>query len=132
MQEHPEASSNVQINVLKTILYVSPRGEGDGQRMNIPCIRINAMPWKRPDIPLDSVMITTGTSLVRGPEKFTVSGQDLFRADFIHSGNYMQTRSSHIQTIANGYLVMLEVYAKDSEQLEELVSTLETLSFSAH
>jgi len=140
MQEHPEASGALQITVPKTILYVSQRGEGDGQRMGIPCIRIITAPWKGPGIgiTLDSVksqlerMSSPGTSLVRGPEKFTVSEQDFFRTDFQRPGNYGQAWVSRIQTVANGYYVVLEVFAKDRGQLEDLVSTLKTLAFSAH
>lgn len=137
MQDHPEASSAPQISVVKTILYVSQRGEGDGHRMDIPCIRINATPSNGADMTLDSIkssvgrMNSPGISLVRGPERFTVKGHEIFRTDFEHSGNNRHSVYSRIQTVANGYHVALEVYANDSEQLEELVSTIRTLSFSA-
>ena len=136
MQEHPEAGNTFRIIIPKTILYVSKRGDGDGERVTAPSVRIIAVPWNTPDLTLDSVktngerMNPPETTLVRETEQFRIGDHNCFRTEFELSGNYQHARLSRSQTIANGYLIVLEMYAQNSEQLEELIMTLKTLSFS--
>jgi len=44
LQQHPEASGNFRIMTPKIIFYASRRGDGDGQRLSFPCVRITATP----------------------------------------------------------------------------------------
>jgi thiol-disulfide isomerase/thioredoxin len=137
MQDHPELGSAFQIMVPKTILYASERGEGDGERVTAPSVRIIAVPWNTPRLTLDSVKTNTErmnppeTTLVRETEQFRIGDHDCFRTEFELSGNYQHARLSRSQTIASGYLIVLEIYAQNSEQLAGLDSTVKTFSFSS-
>jgi len=137
LQQHPESSGSLQIVVPRMIFYASQRGQGDGQRLALPCMRISAMRWNGPALTLDFLkanaekMQPAGVSLVRGPEPYTAGDQKFFRADYGNTGNNQHVWMSRIQTLADGYLLMLEFFAADQQELGQLVSTVSTLSFEA-
>ncbi|HMD96003.1 MAG TPA: redoxin family protein [Terriglobia bacterium] len=137
LQQHPESGGSPRIAVPKNIFYASQRGQGDGQRLSLPCVRISATTWNGPDLTLDSVksssekMQPPGISLVRGPEPYTAGDQKLFRADYESTGNGQHLCMSRLQTVADGYLLMLEFFAADRQELEQLVSSASTVSFEA-
>ena len=135
LQQHPESGGTPHIMVPKIIFYASRRGEGDGQRFAIPSLRITAMEWSLPELTLDTVkrdaerMEGAGMNLMRSPEVYSIGEQQLFRADFENTRTNPHSWMCHIQTVVEGYLHTLEIFAADKQELEQLARTTQSLSF---
>jgi len=133
-RQHSESGVSPRIMVPKSIFYASQRGQGDGQRLSVPCVRISATRWNGPQLTLDLVKSRSergkppGITLVRGPEPYTAGDQKFFRTDYDNGQHLLMTR---LQTVAIGYLLTLEFLAADQQELEQLVSTAGTISFDA-
>jgi hypothetical protein len=70
-----------------------------------------------------------GMKIIRGPEKFAVTDQNLYRMDFEN------TREGHtwvsiIQTVAYDHVLTIEIVASSPAQLELLVSTVKNSVFA--
>jgi thiol-disulfide isomerase/thioredoxin len=135
LQQHPESGGTPHIMVPKIIFYASRRGEGDGQRFVIPSLRITAMEWSLPELTLDTVkrdaerMEGAGMNLVRSPEEYSIGEQQLFRTDFENTRTNPHSWMCYIQTVVEGYLLTLEIFAADKQELEQLAPTTQSLSF---
>jgi thiol-disulfide isomerase/thioredoxin/Tfp pilus assembly protein PilF len=135
LQQHAESGGAGHIMVPKIVFYASRRGEGDGQRLAIPSLRITAMEWSQPELTLDSVkrdaerMGRIGMNLVRAPEEYSMGEQQLFRADFENTRSSPHSWVCRIQTVVEGHLLTLEIFATDQQELEQLASTTQSLSF---
>jgi hypothetical protein len=136
LQQSPESGGNAAIIVPKIIFYASPSGKGDGRLLAIPSLLITAGQWNSSELTLDAVkseaeqMGRQGMTLARGPEEYTVSERQFFRADFENTLTNPHSWMSRIHVLVGGYLVTLETIAASREQLEQLVLTTQNLSFA--
>jgi len=135
LQQHPELGASLRLMVPKTIFYASRSGEDDGQRLAIPCVRITVMRWNGPVLTVGSVkgdaerMNPPGMNPVGEPEEYAAGDRDFFRTDFEYTRISPHTWLSRFQGVVNGYLLTLEFLAANKQELEQLVSTAESLSF---
>lgn len=135
LQQHPEWGASLRLIVPKTIFYASRSGEGDGQRLAIPCVRITVMRWNGPALTVASAksaaerMNPPGMNPVGEPEEYAAGDRDFFRTDFEYTRISPHTWLSRFQGVVNGYLLTLEFLAANKQELEQLISTAESLSF---
>ena len=128
LEQHPEKANATPVYVPTIILYASPSGQGDGQHLAIPCVRISAMPWLGSGGGLSEVKtrarqwVPPGMSVTRAPEQLTEGGQQFLRTDFASSNGTPQISVSRILTIANDCLLSLEIFARSGQELESLNS----------
>lgn len=135
LKQHPESGGSMRILFPKVVFYASRSGMGDGRRMSFPCVRITILPWNRRRPTLDSVremgvaMKGSDLSLVGEPEENSAGGRDFIRANYAFTGREPQGLLSRFEGVVNGELLMLEFLAANKQELDELASTTNSLSF---
>jgi thiol-disulfide isomerase/thioredoxin len=134
LEQHPELAGRPQPALPKIVLYASRRGQGDGQRLSMPCVRIIAAPTRLTVInPTNFAAMVQNEATARqfsttgAPSQFRVKEHEFLRADFEGSTS-PRMLYSHIQTLAGGYLLNVELYAVSPEDFKRLVDSLQTIS----
>jgi tetratricopeptide (TPR) repeat protein len=129
LEQHPEQGSSTRLNIPKVVFYASQSGQGDGQRLSIPCVRISAMPWTNSRVTLDEVIthamgrLSPGMTLIRGPEEYTENGRQFLRMEAVNSSSNPHIYLSRTLTVSNGQPLALEVLATQQQELERLGAT---------
>lgn len=135
LKQHPELGNATQVLVPKTVFYASRSGVGDGQHVVIPCVRITVLPRNGPKLTVDSTrrnaeaMKSSGMNLVGEPEEYAAGDRDFFRTDYELTRGDSHAWLSRFEGVVNGYLLTLEFVAANKQELEQLVSTADSLSF---
>jgi thiol-disulfide isomerase/thioredoxin len=137
LQQHPEVGGDVPINVPKVVLYASRKGEGDGQRYSIPCLRVLASPARVSALNpaafqrmVESMATAAGMKVIRPAAPFTVKEHVFLRADFERNSGGARIYEALVQTLSEDYLLQFEIYATSADELQRICETLETVSFS--
>ncbi|HKW34279.1 MAG TPA: hypothetical protein VJN92_14800 [Candidatus Acidoferrum sp.] len=137
LQQHPELANSPHISMPKTIFYASRKGQWDGQHLDIPSIRINAVPSRLDDVNLDNfqqivdkMSAASGLRLTGPPVEFRVNKHPFVRADFDRSVGAVHMYQSMVQTIAGDYLLTVEVYAYSADELQKVAASLQTMTIS--
>jgi thiol-disulfide isomerase/thioredoxin len=99
LEQHPEMANSLRLSVPKVIFYASRKG-GDGQRIEVPSLRITAVPSRLDSVSLDNFQVllanrATASGLKpTGPaSEFQVNKHPFVRADFdraigaLHNGH---------------------------------------------
>jgi len=121
----------------KTVFYASRKGEWDGQHINIPSLRIGAIPSR-----LDSVNLNTFEQMVTNMA--TASGMKIIAraSEFPGEQTFLRTRrfraqrrvvrifQSLVQTIAGDYLLTIEIYAYSTDELQQAAASLQYMAIS--
>ena len=139
---HPELPGDVEAYIAQYALYASRQGEGDGQRIAVPCLRFSITPSKDPDLKLEefehfaeSMSAIPGIRLRREAAEFTVKEHRFVRADFDRSSEKSHAFEALVRTLVGGkYLLEIEIFTGTAMELQKIVDTLQTMSFneSAH
>ena len=135
LQQHPEVDVS-RIIMPKLVFYASRRGEGDGQKLSMPCLRIMAAPT-RFDTPSDDMFnrVTQDHStrmnmkIIAGPMKFKVKEHEFVRADFQRS-TPSEMYQAYIQTVAQDQLLTIEIFAATTDELQKIADSLQSMEIS--
>jgi len=136
VQQHPGESS-LHVIAPKALFYASPNGGGDGDQISLPSVRIMVVEWSAEPPSLDTVAhdaeekAKQGVTLLNPPTEYKVGGQVFLRADYKDESQKPPQWECHVQTVARGYLLTLEIYAGSAEELLQAASTVTSFSVSA-
>jgi thiol-disulfide isomerase/thioredoxin len=136
-EQHPEFASSPNILVPKTVFYASRKGDWDGQHINMPSIRIAAIPSRMESVSLDTfeqmvatVVNASGMKSIAAASEFHVNKHSFVRADFERSVGAARIYQSFLQTIAGEYLLNIEIYAYSLDELQQAAVSLQSMSIS--
>lgn len=137
LQQRPELGDSLRIYSSKVIFYASRKGDGNGQRLAIPSIRITAVPSHSWSLDLDlfrqmaeRMGIAYSTKVLAPAEEFAVKGHAFLRADFERVADGNRIYFSQIQTLAGDYLPNLELYASSQQELQQVADSLQSMSIA--
>lgn len=137
LQQHPELASAIRFSGPKTVFYASRRGEGNGERLAVPCIRIKTVPSRVDELSLDTFrqlaenMATASGMTIIGPaSEFTVKEHQFLRADFERSTGGPHVYYSYVQTLAGDYLLTIELFASSPAELQQIAASLQSMFVS--
>jgi thiol-disulfide isomerase/thioredoxin len=137
LQQHPEASDAARITIRRTVFYASRRGEGDGQRMSVPCLRMSVAPTRLDKVNLDnfrqmteSMAAAGGGKLLSPAAEFKVKDHSFARADFEREGGSGKIYTSFVETVAGDHLLTIEILATSESELQQIVATLQTMEIT--
>jgi thiol-disulfide isomerase/thioredoxin len=132
-QQRPDLG-NTTILMMKNIFYVSKRGDGDAEKLMLPCIRISAIPSRVDSISVgqfqkmaENMAGASSGKLMQPVSEFVVKDHPFVRADIERMAGGMHIYQSYVQTLAADYLLTIEIYATSAEELKKAVTTLETM-----
>jgi thiol-disulfide isomerase/thioredoxin len=136
LQQRPELANSLHLSVPKVVLYASRKG-GDGQRVEVPSIRITAVPSRLDAVSLDNFQVlvnnratAAGLKPTAPASAFEVKKHPFVRADFERSVGAVSVYQSFIQTIAGDYLLNIEIYAYSTDELQQVAASLQSMSIS--
>ena len=136
VQQHPELGERVKVMAPTLVFYASRKGAGDGKRIEIPSIRITALPTPVQTLTLDSFQQTVtqmaGASSMQiavPPAEFRVDDHLFFRADLTRATG-ARYYTSFVQTHAGKYFLNIELFAYSAEELQRVASCLQAISIS--
>lgn len=134
LQQHPEMADHLRIMTAKVVFYSSRRGDGDGQRLSFPCIRIMASPSRASSLKLDTFRQTTeamaggaGAKLTFAPQEYQVKDHSFLRADFERSMGGQRILQTYVQTLSEDYLLTIEIYALSRDDQQAALDSLQKL-----
>jgi len=135
LQQHPEFANSPNLILPKTVFYASRKGDWDGQHINLPSVRIGAIPSRLDSINLDSfqqmisnMATASGLKIIGTASEFHVNKHSFARADFERSVGATRIYQSFVQTIAGDYLLTIEIYAYSADELQQAASSLQSMS----
>jgi thiol-disulfide isomerase/thioredoxin len=134
LQQHPEAAGNLRIVTPKIVFYASRRGDGDGQRLSFPCIRIMTTASRATSLELETFQRTaeamanaSGAKLSLAPAEYRVKDHPFMRADFERSMGGQHILQTYAQTLSEDYLLTIEIYALSGDDKQVAVDSLQKL-----
>jgi thiol-disulfide isomerase/thioredoxin len=134
LQQHPEFAGSVGVSVPKIVLYASRKGEGDGQKLALPCIRVTAQPSRMSALSLSGFQRMTeytatavGGRITRPAAAFTVKDHDFLRADLERSAGSSKVAEALVHTLAGDYLLQIEIFASSQEELDKIADSLQSM-----
>lgn len=137
LQQHPDLANSPNVSMPKTVFYASRKGEWDGRQLDIPSIRINAVPAHLDEVNLDNFQLkvekmagASGLKLTGPPVEFRVNKHLFVRADFDRIVGTLHMYQSMVQTIAGDYLLTAEIYAYSADELQQVAACLQTVAIS--
>ena len=136
LEQHPEMANSLRLSVPKVIFYASRKG-GDVQRIEVPSLRITAVPSRLDSVSLDNFQVLVANRATAsglkptGPaSEFQVNKHPFVRADFDRAIGALHVYQSFVQTIAGDYLLTIEIYAYSVDELQQVASSLQSMSIS--
>jgi len=134
LQQHPELANSLRLAVPKVVFYASRKG-GEGQRIDVPSIRITAVPSRLDTVSLDNFQVlvanraaAAGLKPTAPASEFHVSKHSFVRADFERSVGAVSVYQSFVQTIAGDYLLNIDIYAYSIGELQQVAASLQSMS----
>jgi hypothetical protein len=134
-RQNPGLSEALRVSMPKIVLYTSRKGgEWDGQRLEIPHIRISVMPSALDSLELDefenvaeTVVRASGAKRSGPASEFQVNKHRFLRVDFERSVGAVTLYQSQVQTLAGDYVVTVEMTGYSREELQRVAASLETM-----
>lgn len=136
LQQHPEAASgNMRFSGAKIIFYASRKGEGDGQHMSVPSMRITAAPTRLDTLNAnrfremtERMAAASDMKIVAPALEFLVKDHQFLRVDFERSAGRSRMYQSQIQTLAGDSLLTIDIFATSTDELQKIASTMQTMT----
>ena len=136
LQQHPEAASaNMRFVSPRIIFYASRKGEGDGQHMGIPSMRITAMPSRLDTLNAnrfrdmtEQMASAAGMKITAPALEFLVKDHQFLRADFERSSGRSQIYQSQIQTLAGDSLLTIDIFATSADELQKIAASMQSMT----
>jgi hypothetical protein len=105
--------------------------------LDIPFLCVNAVPSRLDSVNLDTfqqmvekMSAAASLKLTGPPVEFRVKKHPFVRADFDRGVGAIHMYQSMVQTVADDYLVTIEIYAYSTEELHQLAASLQTMAIS--
>jgi thiol-disulfide isomerase/thioredoxin len=137
LQQHPELADSVRFSVPKIVFYASRRGDGDGQRLGLPSLRISATPSRLDSLRLDTfqqmmdhMAAASGLKLSAPASEYTVNKHQFLRADFERTSGGARVYQSYVQTLSEDYLLTIEIFASSPEELQQVAASLQSMAIT--
>ena len=134
LQQHPEMAEHLNLMMPVTVFYASKRGEGNPQRLSLPCIRINATPARMSQLSLetfqrmaDNMAVASSAKLMGPANKYDVKEHNFLRVDMERNVGGTRLYQAYVQTASEDYLLTIEIYATSAEELQNVGETLQTM-----
>jgi thiol-disulfide isomerase/thioredoxin len=134
LQQHPEAAGNLRIITPKFVFYASRRGDGDGQHLSFPCVRIMATPSRATALQVDTFRQTTdamatasGSTVASAAAEYRVKDHPFLRADFERSMGGQRIFQTYVQTLSEDYLLTIEIYALSGDDKAAAIDSLQRI-----
>ena len=134
LQQHPEAVGNLRIITPKLVFYASRRGDGDGQHLSFPCVRIMATPSRATALQVDTFRQTTdamatasGSTVASAAAEYRVKDHPFLRADFERSMGGQRIFQTYVQTLSEDYLLTIEIYALSGDDKAAAIDSLQKI-----
>src|ERR1044071_3692212 len=133
LQQHPEAASgNMRFSGAKIIFYASRKGEGDGQHMSLPSMRITAAPTRLDTLNAnrfrdmtERMAAAADMKIVAPALEFLVKDHQFLRVDFEQGSGRSRIYQSQLQTLAGDSLLTIDIFATSMDELQKIVSTMQ-------
>jgi thiol-disulfide isomerase/thioredoxin len=137
LQQHPELADSLRFSTPKTIFYASRKGDGDGQRLGLPSLRISATASRLDSLRLstfqqmmDHMAVASGLKLFAQASEYTVNKHQFLRADFERSSGGTHVYQSYVQTLSEDYLLTIEIFASSPDELQQVAASLQSMSIT--
>jgi thiol-disulfide isomerase/thioredoxin len=137
LQQHPELADSLRFSTPKIVFYASRKGDGDGQRLGLPSLRISVTPSRLDSLHLstfqqmmDHMTVASGLKLFAQASEYTVNKHQFLRADFERSSGGPHGYQSYVQTLSEDYLLTIEVFASSPDELQQVAASLQSMSIS--
>jgi len=134
LRQHPEMAEHLNVMMPVTVFYASKRGEGNPQRLSLPCIRINATPARMSQLSLetfqrmaDNMAVASSAKLMGPANKYEVKEHNFLRVDMERNVGGTRLYQAYVQTASEDYLLTIEIYATSAEELQNVGETLQTM-----
>jgi thiol-disulfide isomerase/thioredoxin len=137
LQQHPELADSLRFSTPKIVFYASRKGEGDGQRLALPSLRISATPSRLDSLRLstfqqmmDHMAVAAGLKLFAPASEYNVNKHQFLRADFERTSGGTHVYQSYVQTLSEDYLLTIEIFASSPEELQQIAASLQSMAIS--
>jgi thiol-disulfide isomerase/thioredoxin len=137
LQQHPELADSLRFSTPKIVFYASRKGDGDGQRLGLPSLRISVTPSRLDSLRLstfqqmmDHMAVASGLKLFAQASEYTVNKHQFLRADFERSSGGPHVYQSYVQTLSEDYLLTIEVFASSPDELQQVAASLQSMSIT--
>jgi thiol-disulfide isomerase/thioredoxin len=137
LQQHPEMGANVTVMTPKTVFYASQRGEGDGQRVIVPCIRITATPGREEGLRLETfqqlsqaMAASSGGKIILPASEFLVQDHRFLRTDVESGSGGTRIDRALVQTFSEDYILTIEILASSPDELQQIAASLQKMLFT--
>jgi thiol-disulfide isomerase/thioredoxin len=137
LQQHPELVDSLRFSTPKIVFYASRKGEGDGQRLGLPSLRISAIPSRLDSLRLstfqqmmDHMAVAAGLKLYAPASEYTVNKHQFLRADFERTSGGTHVYQAYVQTLSEDYLLTIEIFASSPEELQQIAASLQSMAIS--
>jgi thiol-disulfide isomerase/thioredoxin len=137
LQQHPELADSVRFSVRKIVFYASRKGDGDGQRLGLPSLRISATPSRLDSLRLDTfqqmmdhMAAASGLKLSAPASEYMVNKHQFLRADFERTSGGTHVYQSYVQTLSEDYLLTIEIFASSPEELQQAAASLQSMAIT--
>jgi thiol-disulfide isomerase/thioredoxin len=137
LQQHPELADSLRFSTPKIVFYASRKGDGDGQRLGLPSLRISVTPSRLDSLHLstfqqmmDHMAVASGLKLFAQASEYTVNKHQFLRADFERSSGGPHVYQSYVQTLSEDYLLTIEVFASSPDELQQVAASLQSMSIT--
>jgi len=137
LQQHPELADSLRFSTPKIVFYASRKGDGDGQRLGLPSLRISATPSRLDSLPLstfqqmmDHMAVASGLKLFAQASEYAVNKHQFLRADFERSSGGTHVYQSYVQTLSEDYLLTIEIFASSPDELQQVAASLQSMSIT--
>jgi len=137
LQQHPELADSLRFSTPKIVFYASRKGDGDGQRLGLPSLRISATPSRLDSLGLstfqqmmDHMAVASGLKLFAQASEYAVNKHQFLRADFERSSGGTHVYQSYVQTLSEDYLLTIEIFASSPDELQQVAASLQSMSIT--
>jgi thiol-disulfide isomerase/thioredoxin len=137
LQQHPELVDSLRFSTPKIVFYASRKGEGDGQRLGLPSLRISATPSRLDSLRLstfqqmmDHLAVASGLKLFAPASEYAVNKHQFLRADFERTSSGTHVYQSYVQTLSEDYLLTIEIFASSPDELQQIAGSLQSMSIT--
>jgi hypothetical protein len=137
LQQHPELVDSLRFSTPKVVFYASRKGDGDGQRLGLPSLRISATPSRLDSLRLstfqqmmDHMAVASGLKLFAPASEYVVNKHQFFRADFERTSGGTHVFQSYVQTLSEDYLLTVDIFASYPDELQQIAASLQSMSIT--
>jgi thiol-disulfide isomerase/thioredoxin len=137
LQQHPDLTGSLRVSVPKVVFYASRKGDGDGQHLSLPSLRISAVPSRLDSLRLstfqqmtDNMALASNSKILAPASEYTVNKHQFLRVDFERTSGATRVYHSYVQTLSEDYLLTIEIFASSAGELQQITTSLQSMSIT--